>query len=286
MAFLTLYAPNPKDGVTTFDKVRFYEATDSTGTGSTLIATVDVDVSTRDVEDYGSTKYTHSTGDTAKYYGATYFNSTSSDETEITDWSLGSKNRLIVKFDNLMGDATNDVFDALAVEQFSENSLEAIFPELQRHVSDNSLVLDVEQLVYTIPVDYTVIFSVGTGDINDEEDYSEMQTSNYKIEGDKLRFKTTLGLNDTDAITIVGLKKYVDIGEVPERYDALMLLNMQADAYDWLASRYPRFEAFSQLQDASKVSFENLRVTAREFRNMFTLKLARLSKEQAPEEYR
>ena len=292
MAVLVLYAPNPNDGTTTFDKVRFYEATDSSGSGSTLIATVSIDTSARDVEDPGYTRYTHGTGDTAKYYAPTYFNSTSSLETEKGPWTKGDRDRLYIKFQNLIGDTTNAVFDDNSVKQFRDNVVEAIFPEIQGQVIDTSLSIDkdagagTEVLVYDLPVGFTLITEVGIGDVDDNADFLRAKNHNWSIDGYKLHFENINEYADGDLIRLVGLKKYNRVGEIPERYDPVLLLNMQADAYDWLATRYPRFEAYSQLQDATKVSFENLRVTARELRNNFRERVAALAKGMSAEDYK
>jgi len=289
MSVFKIYASNPKDGTSYFDKVRFYEADDDIGTNEALIGESDIDLTTVDLEDFGFTFLLYSGGDSDKYYATSYFNSDTLVETDKTGWIKGDRNRLGFKFLELMGDTENEVFESEVVSQFSEYALEAMYPELQREFIDTSLAIEkgatTETLEYNVPVGISNIMEVGVGDVNDRSNFKVLRPFFWKLEGGKLHFLSLSGLDDGETLRLVCLRKYNDIGEVPERYDHLLLYHMQMSAYDWMASRYPRFERFSQLQQGSRVSFENLRVTAREFERKFEDGKLSLAKEGGEVEY-
>jgi len=276
MPVLVLYAPNPKDGTASFDKVRFYEATDSGGTGQTLLSTVSVNLATRDMEDPGFTSYTHGSGSTAKYYASSYYNSTSASESSLGTYTKGGRDRLHSKFLTIVGDTGESYFDEDTVTQFEEDAIEAMFPELQREAVDVSLSISKsttsEDQTYTIPPGFTSIHEVAVGDVDwtpTSDAFKLVKPSNWSLDSRTLHLYSLDGLQDTEVIRLIGLKKYDFIGEVPEKYDPLLLLHMQMSMYDWMASRFPRFEDFAQLRAGSGVDFDNLRVTAREFERRF-----------------
>ena len=286
MSVLPLFAPNPEDGTETFNKVKFFEATDAEGAGATLLATVDIDLTTADVADAGFTKFIHETGDLNKFYSAAYFNSVSSLQSDYGSWMQGGRSRLYRKFQSLMGDTTNSVFPHEANIQFEEDAIEALYPEVQRQEVDTSLTIDEDNLIYTLPRGFSEVTQVGVGDADDpDENFKTVKTGNWEIQEDKLRFMRIRDFNDGDTIRLVAMKKLSKIGEVPEMYDPILLLHMQGSSYRWMSARYPRFEAFSQLQTGSRVSFENLRVTADQFFNEFEKKKIALARPAGEEEY-
>lgn len=286
MAVLKLFATNPTDGIASFDKIKFYEATDAIGTGSTLITTIAIDLATADINDAGYTVHTYPTADLAKYYAATYYNSVSFVETNKGAYILGARDRVYDKFQKLTGDTTNAVFENNAVVQFREDGIEALFPELQRQVIDETLEItkssSADTLVYTIPFGL-VPTQVWVGDANDDSDF--VQARGWSIEGNKLRFDSIDDFTDEDTIRLIALKKFTNVGEVPEKFDSLLLIHMQGSAYRWMASRYPRYEAYSQLQKGTKVSFENLDGIANKFFTEFDARKLALARTQSEEEY-
>src|SRR3990172_7098076 len=151
MSVLTLYAPNPTDGIESFDKVKFYEADDAEGGGAVLLDTVDIDLSTSDVTGTGFTSFLDETGDLNKFYSAAYFNSVSSLQSDYGSWMQGGRSRLYRKFQELMGDTTNAIFPHKPVIQFEDDGVEALYPEIQRQSVDESLVVDEDSLIYTLP---------------------------------------------------------------------------------------------------------------------------------------
>ena len=290
MAVIKCFAPNPTDGTATFDKVRFYEADDANGTNAALIATVSISTTEKDLEDRGFTSYLYTTGSTSKYYAASYYNSTSLTETSKGAYIKGGRDRLDDKFLKLMEDTAEAVFDSTSRDRFLEATLEALYPEIQKEVVDTSLAIvktaSADTLLYSIPEGFSIITRVGVGAVETESDYAEATTGNWTIEGNKLHFYSIDGYTNADVIRLIGLKKYLAIGEVPERYDPLMLLKMEAEAYRWMAKSYPRFEKWAQLQPGTKVSFENLRVSATNLEGEFMRQKMALAKHGGEEDYR
>jgi len=138
---------------------------------------------------------------------------------------------------------------------------------------------------YTVPAEFEEITEVGIGDVDDSSDFAVVKADNWSLENRILHIYSVSGYDNGDVIRLVGMKKYNFIGELPERYDPLLLIHMQSSMYDWMAISYPRFESFAQLQEGTGVSFENLRVTAREFRYRFLADKLALTKESAAETY-
>jgi len=270
MSIIKLFAPNPVDGTTTFDKVRFYEATDNAGTGATLLSTSAIDTTYRSQIDPGYTTYTYTTGSTAKYYAARYYNSTSTVATDYTAWILGGKDRWNTMFENEMEDTSNAVWSATAVTRFKDWALNALYPDLYRQVIDESLTFDDATYIYTVPFGIFHISDVYVGDTaNSTSTLVKVYPDNWAFENSSLHIFNLNSLTDAATIRLIAHKKYLEIGEVPEDFDQIVMYHMKMNAYLYLAEDFPRYKTWAQLQEGSKVSFENLRVHAREFERKF-----------------
>ena len=285
MAVIKLYSNNPEDGTSTFNKVKWYEATDSIGTGKTALVDseghdveTDIDISTAETIHPGFTTYTHYSGDTDKYYASTWYNSSSGVETDPSDWIKGGEDRWDEKFKQELEDKDELVWDADIRKQFKKNTLEELFPDFYRTVIDTSLTVKNEagNVIYTYTVPYGIfqISEVGVGTVNttsstEARDFKIIKADYWTFEKNQLHFATMSGINNGETIRIIGQKKFLGVGEVPEHLDALAMLHLKMQAYLYLADDYPRFKTWAQLQEGSKVSFENLRVHAREFERKF-----------------
>lgn len=273
MAIIKITVPNPLDGTTTFDKVRFYEATDSAGTGASLLSTESIDTSYRHQVDPGFTTYTYTSGYTTRYYAAKYYNSSNSNLTDYTTWTLGGKDRWDTMFETALDDSANAVWSQAIVAEFKKWALEALYPDLHRQVIDTSLTLDngeTPAYTYTVPYGIFQISEVGVGDLqNSTSNFKIVHSDNWTLENATLHFKSLSGLPDLGTIRLISNKKYLEVGEVPERFDHFVLHHLKMNAYLYLADDFPRFKKWAQLQEGSKVSFENLRVHAREFERKF-----------------
>lgn len=265
--------PNPNDGTTSFDKIRFFEATDSSGTGATLIATENIDTSNRQQIDPGTTSTRYTSGDITKYYAAKYYNSTSGALTSYTTWVLGGKDRWDTMFENELDDTANAVWSQATVARFKTWVLEALYPDLYRQVIDTSLTVDNDATptyTYTVPFGIFHVSEVGVGDIqNSTSTFTIVAADNWTLENSTLHFKSLTGFTDTATIRLIANKKYLEVGEVPERFDRFVMYHLKMSAYLYLADDFPRFKKWSQLQAGTKVTFENLRVHAREFERKF-----------------
>lgn len=277
MSIIKLYAKNPKDGTDTFDKVRFYEASDSDGTGATLLQTVDVDTDNISVIDGGYTSYTYTAGDTDNYYASTFYDSTDDIETDYSDWVQGGQDRWDQKFSEELNDSDGDVWDSDLRDRFKTDALNALYPDFFREVIDTSLTIanetDNQQYIYTVPAGIFSISEVGVGetdtDATNTRDFSKVKHDYWTFEKNKLHFHSLSGLSHGDTIRLIAGKKYLSVGEVPDYLDPLAVLHMRMSAYIRLADDYPRFETWARMQKGTRVSFENLRVHAREFERKF-----------------
>ena len=276
MATLKLSAPNPIDGTTTFNKVIFVYADDTSGTNKTDIATVTIDTSDRTPLNVGNTSYIYTSATLTKYFAAEYYNSVSLVRTTATasDYVLGGKDRWDSMFENEMSDTSNAVWSQNDLARFKAFALDALFPELHRVVIDTTLTIDstagAEVYTYTVPFGIFEISEIGIGDINNiTTNFKVVNPDNWKFERNLIHFTSLAGYDNGEAIRIVGAKKFMDVGEVPERYDEIALSHLKMSAYLNMADDFPRFLTWGQLQEGTKVSFENLRVHAREFERKF-----------------
>jgi len=278
MSVITLYSKNPNDGTTNFDQVKFYEATDSSGTGATLLTTKDIDTTRTTIIDAGYTSHTYTGGDTDNYYASTFYNSTSTTETDYSDWVQGGQDRWDTKFMTEMDDSSSEVWSASLRDEFKQDALNALYPDFFREVIDTSLTIQNETndqtYVYTVPFGIFGIQEVGVGDVDttsstSSRDFAKVKNDYWTFEKNKLHFHSLSGLSHGETIRLIGSQKFLTVGEVPEYLDALALLHMKMDAYAKLADDFPRFKTWARLQKGTRVSFENLRVHAREFERKF-----------------
>jgi len=283
MAVIKLYCKNPNDGTDSFDKVKWYEADDSSGTSASALQTggVDVetsiDISTVEAINPGYTTYMYQSGDTSKYYASTWYNSTSGAETGYSDWTQGGQDKWDEKFKQEMDDTSSEVWSSDMRAEFKKDALDSLFPDFFREVIDTSLTIqnetDNQTYIYTVPFGIFNISEVGVGntdtDSSNARDFEKVKNDYWTFEKNKLHFHSLSGLNDGETIRLIASKKYLDVGEVPEYLDPLAMLHMKMNAYLDLANDYPRFKKWGRLQKGTRVSFENLRVQAREFERKF-----------------
>lgn len=271
MSVIKLYALNPKDGTDTYNQVEFYEATDTIGTGATLLSTAkSIDTANMSQVDPGYTLYTNTSGTLTKYYATKFAHATSGIKSEYTTWVLGSKDRWNTMFENEMEDTTNAVWSVATLTRFKDWALEALYPDLYRQVTDTSLTFDDETYTYTVPFGIFNIAEVAVGDVqNSTSTFVKVHPDNWALEGSSLHFFNLVGLTDAAVIRLIAHKKYLEVGQVPETVDRVVMHHMKMNAYLYLAEDFPRFKTWAQLQEGSKVSFENLRVHAREFERKF-----------------
>ncbi len=283
MSVIRLFSENPTDGVSSFNQTRFYEADDSIGTNSTLIATVNMDLAALSPLSPGFTAVNYPSGSNTKYYASSWFNSTSSAETAKSQWVQGGIDRWDTRFLNELADTTNAVWSPTDLSYFKDSAVEALYPEFFLETIDTSLSVVNNQTTqtreYTLPFGVFHISEVGIGNPNNQATYpfTVVKAANWQFEKNKLRFLSLAGLSDGFPIRLVCHKKYTSVGEIPQRLDQVALLHMRMDAYLNLADDYPRFLQWGKLQEGSKVSFENLRVHAREYERKFDKEKARLA---------
>jgi len=279
MAVIKLFSTNPKDGATTFDKIRFYEANDAEGAGAAKIAEIAVDVSKKTLIDPGFTTYLYTSGSTSKYYASSYYNVGSGTETSKSAWTKGGQNRWDKMLLDWAEDDDEEVFDEDARSLFNKNILERLSPELEETLVNTTLTWDEDALTYTVPDGISEILEIGIGDVDKAGEFDEPLSELWSVEGRTLRFtKAPSGVNDGDTMRLIHKRRHEEVGEVPTIYDPLILIGLQAEAYKWMASYYPRFEKFAQLRGGSGVSFEGLRAAAKDLDDEFKvmkLKLAR-----------
>lgn len=282
MAILILYSQNPNDGDTTFNQTRFYEADDAVGTNATLIGTSDLDLSALNPFDPGFTVYVHRTGSTAKFYASAWYNSLIPSETDKSAWIQGGLDRWDTRFENEMADTSQDVWTQQEIQYFKDSAIDALYPEIFFETVDTSLTIvnnsTTQTAVYTMPFGIFHVSEVAVGDPNDPENfqYKIVRADNWRFEKNQLHFLSMAGIPDGYPIRMVAHRKFLEVGELPERIDNMAMLHMRMDAYIQLADDFPRFKRWGQLQKGTKVSFENLRVHAREFERKFDTEKRRM----------
>lgn len=277
MAILKHYSDNPKDGLATFDKVKFYRADDALGTGATLVSTVNIDTTTTSAIHPGFTTLVDTAGNLTKYYAAAWYNSISAAESTKSPWVLAGKDRLDTRFEEDMQDSAEAVFTQTDKANFKRDAIEALYPEFYRDVIDTSLTAVVTtadtDYIYTVPFGIFGISEVGYGNVDNTtvlpRSFKIVKPAYWKFEKNQLRFDSLPPWSNGDVLRLVAQKKLLEVGEVPTFLDSLLLLHMKMDAYLKLADDFPRFLKWGQLQQGTKVSFENLRVHAREFERKF-----------------
>ena len=284
MSIIKCFSDNPEDGASTFDKIKFYEANDSAGTGATLIQTVDVDTSTRDLNNPGYTVYLYGNGSTSKYYASKWYSTDLGYLTDYSTWVKGGEDRIDTLFKNELDDTAEAVFTATDRAYFKKAALEALHPEIFKIVIDTSITVEnnstTQTYEYALPHGMNQVLRVGIGNVNktalEDRTYKTIKNIYWSIEKDKIVFSNIGQLTDGYSLRIVGTRKYNHIGEVPIQFDWLILLHMKMSAYLQLADDYPRFKQWAQMQEGSKVSFENLRVHAREYERKFNTEKAKI----------
>lgn len=278
MAILKHFSDNPKNGTTTFNKVRFYRATDAAGTGAALVATVDIDTSTISPIHPGYTTHIDTAGDLTKYYASTWYSSVSGAESSYSTWVLAGQDRWDTMFKNEMQDTAEVVWTATDRKAFKDKALEALFPDFYNQVIDTSLsavaTTAATTYSYTVPYGIFSISEVGYGDKNATStvahDFKIVKPAYWKFERNQLRFEALPNWSNGDTIHLTASKKYLSVGEVPAYLDPLVMEHLRMSAYVRMADDYPRFLKWSQMQLGTRVSFENLRVHAREFERRFS----------------
>lgn len=288
MAVIKLYGRNPTDLTDTFDQMDFGEADDSSGTNSSVVDTEDLDTTTADVLSPGFTSYTYTSGNTAKYYAVRWKISSSGATSDWSDWVRGGLDRWDTLFMEEMDDSNEDVWTESDREKLKDAALEALYPELFRQVIDTSLSIvnssTTQTYIYTVPQGIFDISEVGVGPTDttssESRDYDRIKNDYWRFERNKLHLETLSGFTNGATIRLVGAKKYSEVGEVPKRLDPLAMLHMRSGAYLQLADDFPRFKKWGRIQGGTKVSFENLRVHAREFERKFESEKNRLEENQ------
>lgn len=273
MSIIKISSPNPFDGTTSFDKVRFYEATDSSGTGASLLSTESIDTTNITSIDPGFTSYTYVSGSTTRYYAARFYNSSNSNITDYTTWVLGGEDRWDEMFKNELDDTSSTVWTAADRSRFKKWAIREMFPQLYRYVIDTSLTLDNDtnpSHTYTVPFGIFDIAEVGVGDVNNSTSrFQVLHADSWKFENNKLHLLRIPSTESSATIRFIGAKKFYEVGEIPEEYDVIVMHHLKMSAYLNMADDFPRFKTWAQLQEGTRVSFENLRVQAREYERKF-----------------
>lgn len=274
MAIIKISVPNPIDGTDTFSHIRVYEADDANGTNAAQVGSdTAIDTSARSQVDPGFTTLTYTSGSTTKYYAATYYQTSNGNETDKTTYVLGGKDRWDTMFENELDDTANAVWAQADILRFKAWALNALYPDLFQQVIDTSLTLDNDSAPtrsYTLPFGIFHVSEVGIGDVdNITSTWQELHPDIWRVENSTLRLLKMPNSESGATIRLIASKKYLEVGDVPERYDEMAMFHMKMSAYLYLAEDFPRFKKWSQLQEGSKVSFENLRVHAREFERKF-----------------
>lgn len=273
MSVIKVSAPNPLDGTTTFDQIQHGEANDSAGSGASVINTASIDTTNRDTDNPGTTDYTYTSGSITKYYSSRYKNSTSAVTSDWGPWVKGGKDRWDTQFETEMTDTAEAVWSQDVKAQFKQRVLAKLNEVTGRNAIDTSLVIDNDSTpknTYTVPFGFKELTEVGVGDVNNvDSTFKEVTHNNWRFEAGLLHILNLSGLTNALPIRLVGKRKFLEVGDVPEKYDFIVMYGMKHYAYLFLSEDFPRFNKWAQLQSGSRVSFENMRVQAITFNNLF-----------------
>ena len=214
---------NPKDGVDSYDQIRLYRDTvggDVTGDYS-LLSTTNINMAS----DVRSTLILDATGDDAYYYRATYYNSSSTDETALADApSMKGDTSFLLKYISLLlKDPTNTNYSLDTLKTFRDVEIANLRETLaEKYVKDD---IDGSATLYTYDLndDVTEISSVwikeDSSNFWSEVPIGTWRTVKNNTGGYTLNVKF---LASTKTIKVIGLKRILGEEYLPAKYDDLI----------------------------------------------------------------
>lgn len=216
---LQLYLRNPDDGVTSYDQIKVYRATSKTGTYA-ILTTVDINQATIADNSPGYTLYNDSAGSDSYWYKASYYNSTSLVETDMSDAFQGETTELDTKIRRRVKDSNENkyFFDNDEIAQARDIAIKSLYPATWIDTTYDVVISDSNKTLITLPsyiarVDGIKVYDSGSNPVGN-------YISFYKV-GNKLYPLSEFPTGYTFRIIIT--KAYKVPAEVPEELDNYLL---------------------------------------------------------------
>lgn len=218
---------NPSDGIATFDQMEFYSAS-SLGGSYSLLATVNIDTTTITDLSPGFTSYTHTAGDSSKFYKIRWKNSSSGAVSSYSNEFQGETTVLDARFRIRMRDtnANNYFFSNDDIAQFRQDAIYSLYPSTWHETTDESLTTSETTEIYTIPSGVTRLNKI---DLIDADGLTVARIKDYEVQSNKIIFHT--GPQNGYTMRLWVEKMFMKSAEVPELFDAYLLDYMALQAY-------------------------------------------------------
>lgn len=216
---LQLYLRNPNDGITSYDQIKVYRSAAKTGT-YTILATVDIDQTTIADNSPGYTLYNDAGGSDSYWYKASYYNSSSLVETDMSDAFQGETTELDTKIRRRVKDsnANKYFFSNDEIAQARDIAIKSLYPATWIDTTYDVTITDSNKTLITLPsyvarVDGIRVYDSGSNPVGN-------YISFYKV-GNKLYPLSEFPTGYTFRIIIT--KAYKVPAEVPEELDNYLL---------------------------------------------------------------
>lgn len=263
---VTLYFANPKDGTDTYDQIEIARSDDSY---ASVLATVDIDITSRSQYGTGFTNYADADGDSSYSYKARFKNSSTGAYSGYCDpIAVGESYVSQAVRDQLRDtDSTDYIFSVDELAGMERRAVENLFPNLLRDAQDTSLSIVEDQIDYEAPVGCFRINQVFRGAIADD-DWEEIDDFEFLM-GRYLRLPEGEVTDSGDVLTIYYKTPYKNAGECPPALANVLVYEVLAECYEILSNdRGVKFKAFAAQQRDSDVRPETLQALADKFRSL------------------
>jgi len=240
---LAVRARNPSDGISTYDKIKFYRATSQTGTYS-LIATQDIDQTTISDNSPGYTKYDEASGTTSMWYKVSFYNSSSGIESNLSDAFQGGTTQLDTMIRRKMKDnnASNYFFENEEVEDARELAIKSLYPGTWIDTTYDVTITESNKKTITLPsyiarVDDIMVY-------NDDGDYIGTYLA-FKRVGNKLFALSEFPTGYVFRLIIT--KPYKLAAECPEEFDDYLIWVSQRTLFESMESDRSRYFKYTSV---------------------------------------
>jgi hypothetical protein len=216
---LQLYLRNPDDGIVSYNQIRVYRSDSKTGT-YVLITTVDVDQTTITDNSPGYSVYKDPTGTSSNWYKVSYYNSSSSTESDTSDAFQGETTELDAKIRRRVKDENENkyFFDNDEIAQARDIAIKSLYPATWIDTEYDVVITDLNKKLISLPsyvarVDEILVYDATANFIGSYNAF-------YQV-GNKIRPLNEFPVGFTFRFTIV--KPYKVPAEVPEELDNYLL---------------------------------------------------------------
>jgi hypothetical protein len=218
---------NPRDSTSTYDQI-VLESASAQGGSYSNVTTASVSTSNKTDLSPGYTSYTHTSGDTTKWYRYQFKNASSSIVTPYSREFRGGYSEIDQDFRRAMRDtnSSNYFFTDDDVAGFRRRAVESLWPVTWQEVVDESLSTDGSTEKFTYPSGVTRVADVEFVDSNGRVVYVP---SGYRRRGNQLIFDSAPSSGYTIRLQVE--KMFTKWVEVPHFFDSYIIDSMRLQAY-------------------------------------------------------